>query len=178
MALMLNFSNQFMILPVLLLVMFFLQADVYRFFLRWKFLVFLGILVLGVPLFAGEKNSTILGISYSRDLFRSSVVMAERSIILLMGLKFFTSRISVEQMSEAIAKSRFKQFSRVFSLSMESLPEVKTITLDTLREFRQESRGKRRFSNVSGYSIKLMVRILHYAGYNPQGKSINEFHDE
>ena len=118
MALVLNVRNQVIIFPLALAGMALLNTGVFRLFLRWKFLLFLGILVFAVPLFAGQKEALFLGISYSSELFRSSLVMAQRSIILLMGLKFLTSRISVEQMAQWLAGSRFKRFSQVFSLSM------------------------------------------------------------
>jgi hypothetical protein len=164
MALMLNVSNQLVIFPLALAGMALLNSAVFRLFLRWKFLLFLGILIFAVPLFAGEKDALILGISYSSDLFRTSLVMAQRSIILLMALKFLTSRISVEQMAQWLASSRFKRFSQVFSLSMQALPEVRSITTETLRDYRKDSTGRNFLSNISNYSTKFMVRMLHFAG--------------
>ncbi|MBN2366155.1 MAG: hypothetical protein EH225_09235 [Calditrichaeota bacterium] len=178
MALMLNFTNHFILFPLALGGMLLLNIQVYRLFFRWKFLVFLAFLIFAVPLFAGDKNAVFLGISYSSDLFRSSVVMAERSVILLMGLKFLTSRISVEQMAQAMANSRFKRFSQVFSLSMQALPDVRSITNETLREFRHESTGRNFLSNLSDYAIKFMVRILHYAGSFYDQKPLKDITNE
>ena len=164
MALLLNVRNQVIIFPLALAGMVLLNTGVFRLFLRWKFLLFLAILVFAVPLFAGHKDALFLGIAYSSELFRSSLVMAQRSIILLMGLKFLTSRISVEQMAQWLASSRFKRFSQVFSLSMQALPEVRSITTETLRDYRKNSDGGNFFSNISSYSIRFMVRMLQFAG--------------
>jgi len=173
-ALMLNFSNQSVLFPLAILSMLLLNIETFRLFFRWKFLVFLGLLVFAVPLFAGEKDAVIAGISYSSEIFKSSIVMAERSIILLMGLKHFTSRITVEQMAQAMANSRFKRFSQVFSLSMQVLPEVKSITINTFREYREASNRRNFLPNIYGYSIILMVRILHFASNYSQQNSIKK----
>jgi hypothetical protein len=172
MALTLNFTNQRILFPLALLSMLLLNSEIYRLFLHWKFLAFLGLLVFAVPLFTGEKDAVIVGIEYSSEILRSSIVMAERSIILLMGLKHFTSRISVEQIAQAMANSRFKRFSQVFSLSMQVLPEVKSITIHTFREYRDESDKKKFLPNIYDFSIKLMVRILHCAGNYSQQNSM------
>jgi hypothetical protein len=178
MALMLDFSNQHIIFPFALLSIALLNISVYRLFLRWKFLLFLAILVLAVPLFIGEKDAVFMGISYATGIFRSSVVMAERSIILLMGLNHFTSRISVDQMARVMANSRFKNFSQVFSLSMKALPDVKSITTETFHEYRRVSDGRNFLPNFYHYSIKLMVRILHYAGNISEPDIVKDYSDE
>lgn len=163
MAFSLNWSSQRFIFPLALAMMGWLDRRVFRSFLRWKFLVFLVILIIGVPLFVGDQNAKLMGISYSSNLLKNSIVMGERSIVLLMGLKYVTLHISVDQMAQLISNSCLQGFRRVFSLSMQILPDIKSIANSTLQEYRLYSMRNNFLSNISRYSIKLIVRLLQYA---------------
>jgi hypothetical protein len=59
----LNFSTQIFIFPLALGIILLLDTDVFELFLRWKFPVFLGIPILGVPMFVGDQNAKIMGVS-------------------------------------------------------------------------------------------------------------------
>ncbi len=131
--------------------------------LRWKFLLFLSLLVFGIPLFIGQRDGLFLGIPYSREIFRMSVEMASRSVILLMAIKTFTGNISVEQMSQGFQRLRLHRFSEVFSLSMNMLPRIRQIALETFQEFRQDSRGGFRMKEAFHLLALLIARLLHFA---------------
>jgi len=136
---------------------------VFRILFKWKFLLFLGILVFGVPLFAGEKDAVFYGFHYSGYMFRMSVVMAGRSVLILMAIKLFTGRISVEQIAAGMKRIHLRHFSEVFALSMQALPEIRYIATTTYREHREAPRKRNIFSHLFGFAVQLIVRIIEYA---------------
>ncbi len=162
-ALSLSYRNAVVLLPLALTAALFTDPGALRRIFRWKFLLFLALLVFAIPVFIGERNAQFWGISYSPDIFRMSVVMAFRSIMILIAIKIFTGHISVEQMAEALQRVRLKQFSHVFSISMRILPEIRAITLDTFQEYRTSVRGWNIFSETFDWTVKLMVRLLYFA---------------
>lgn len=163
MAVSVNFTNQWFLVPVALAFLALLDLQVFRILLKWKFLLFLAILVFGVPLFAGTKDKSFLGIPYSFEIFQMSVEMAHRSVIILMSVKMFTNRISVDQMARAMQRIRLRQFSQVFALALKVLPEIRVITVNTFKEYRTRERRQNFIADAFHWLVKLMVRIIHYA---------------
>lgn len=162
-ALIVNFENQWFIVPPVLITMLILDAQVFRIFLKWKFITFLGVLVFGLPLFIGSKDASFLRIPYSSSVFEMSLVMFHRSIIILMSIKIFTNRIPLVQISKSIQNTRLKKFGQVFSISMDTLPEINSITKNSLQEFRRKPRSKNIISEVFDSLVRLFVRILYFA---------------
>ncbi len=162
-ALSLNIKNQWFLVPAVLGTIFLMDRKVFRMILKWKFLFFLALLVLAVPLFAGIKDAAFYGIPYSSQMFHMSVVMAGRSIIILLSLRLFTSRISVEQLAEGMQRIHLRQFSQVFALSMQTLPQIRTIAGTTYREYRDKPRRKNIFAYFFNFAVILIIRILEFA---------------
>ncbi len=162
-AVSINLTNQYILFPLALVGVAILNRSVFRILLRWKLWFFLAVLILAVPLFAGDKDASLLGVSYSSELFRTGIVMVQRSIVILLGLKLFTSRISLDRLAAAMRQTRFKKFSQVFSLSMRALPGIRSITVSTFHEHRK-TRGERNFFlHTFDYAVKVAVRVLQYA---------------
>jgi energy-coupling factor transporter transmembrane protein EcfT len=162
-ALSLNITNYYILFPLSLIGIGILNITVFQILSKWKLWFFLAVLVLLVPLITGNKDAILLGVSYSSDLFRTSLIMVQRSIIILLALKLFTSRISLDKLTEAMERTRFKRFSRVFSISMRVLPDIRTITVDTFHEHRHSRRQRNFFRHTFDYAVKLSVRVLKYA---------------
>ncbi len=166
-ALFLDYRNQFFFTPLSVFLFLIFDRRVFRMFLRWKFLLFMGILVFGVPLISGEKNAVFLGLPFSADMFRMSEVMASRGMIILLAVKMFTNRISVAEIEDGLRKIRLKQFSRVFGLSMQVLPEIRSIALGTFHEYRRQPGRVNFLPRFYHFAIELMVRILHFSESYP-----------
>jgi energy-coupling factor transporter transmembrane protein EcfT len=162
-AVSLNINNYYILFPFSLAGIGILNISVFRILSKWKLWFFLAVLVLLVPLIAGNKDSILLGISYSSDLFRTGLIMVQRSIIILLALKLFTSRISLDKLAEAMQRTRFQCFSRVFSISMQVLPDIRSITVNTFHEHRHSHRKKNFLRHTFDYAVKLSVRVLRYA---------------
>lgn len=177
-AISLNATNDYILFPLAVAGICILNRSVFRILSKWKLWLFLAVLVLLVPLFAGNKDAILLGVSYSSELLGTSFIMVQRSIIILLALKLFTSRISLDKLAEAMEQTRFKRFSRVFSISMRVLPDIRSITVDTFHEHRY-SRGKRNFfRHTFDYGVKLSVRVLQYAeNFNAEQDNRELFHD-
>ncbi len=162
-AFFLTFQNLHLMVPAALLAVFVADRRAMRIFLRGKFLLFLAILAFGIPLFIGNRADLFFGIPYSHDVFRMSLVMVSRSVVILLSIKMFTNHISVEQMAAALQRIRLNRFSEVFSISMRALPEIRIIAASTYREYRRTPKQKNLFSESFDWLVKLVVRLLTYA---------------
>jgi len=158
-----TFENQFVLAPAAWLAIALVDRRAFRVFQDWRFLVFLSFLLLGVPLVCGEKEASFLGVSYSRSVFQESVVMAHRSVILLLGLRLFTGRISTRELSGFLGQGGFRSLGLALSLAVDSLPQIRGIVLETYREYRQTQGGGSVFSKAFGFLVRLFVRVLFYA---------------
>ncbi len=158
-----NEKTMIFFFPVALLIGLISDRKAFQIFLRWKFLAFLAILVFAIPLFIGKRESVFWGIPYSRDIFFMSVSMSLRSVIILSAIKIFTNHISIEQMSNALTRIRLKNFSQVFAIAMNQLPQIKKITVETYYEFKNEPKKTNIFSHIFNSFAHLIARILYFA---------------
>lgn len=170
-AVCITFENQWFIVPPVLIVIFITEKKAFELFLKWKFVLFMIILSLGIPLFLGEKDASLGGISYSKEYFQMSIVMVQRSIIILLSVRMFTNRISTAEISQGLHRIKMQKFGQVFAISMHALPEIKQITLSTITEFRKAPRSQNIFIKLYNYMVKLIVRILVYAYHYDTQKS-------
>ncbi len=158
-----NKRNMFLLFSVAMILSAVVDLQALRTLFRRKFLLFLGILVFGVPLFIGQRESAFLGIPYSHDILLMSINMGLRSLIILTAIKIFTGHVSVDQMSEWLKKIRLKNFSEVFATAMHLLPTVKEISLRTFDEFRNSPKRLNLFAHVFNWTAKLIARLLFFA---------------
>ena len=162
-AILINQSNQWFIFPPMILLLFLVDRQAFRIFLNWKFDFLLLVLFAGIPLVLGKNDASWYGIPYSSDYLLMSLVMIKRSILILLGIKMFIHKISLEQISRSLQKIRLQRFSEVFSTAMRVLPEVRVITSNTYREFKRTPRDKNILSHLYDWLVKLAVRILFFA---------------
>lgn len=162
-AFLIDRQSMFYVFPVALLFGLIIDRGAFRLFTRLKFLTFLLILILGLPLLLGERQARFIGIPYSPDIFLMSLSMAARSIIILASVKILTRHISVEQMSGALQRIRLKNFSQVFALSMNQLPQVRRLAIETFSEFKQRPADQTIFSHALTAFARLIARILYHA---------------
>jgi hypothetical protein len=156
-------QNQIYIIPVLWIAILILDRHAVKSILKWKFLLFLSVLILVFPLIIGEKDARFLNIPYSSQIFKSSTVMANRSLIILLSIKFLTNHISIEQISQWLEGIKLKQFSQVFSISLHIMPEIKQITHLTLQECRNEMKSINVFRSIFYGMVRLVIRLLSLA---------------
>ena len=162
-ALVLSAKNHIYIVPPIMISLFFIDKKVFRILTKWKFLLFLSILAFGVPMFIGDKDGLFRGIPYSSEVFLTSFLMVERSIIILLSLKMFTNHIPMDHMSNGLQKIRLKKFSQVFSISLQTLPKVKDLTSNTYKKFKQRTYKKNILSDIFDFMVQLIVNILKFA---------------
>jgi len=162
-AFLVDFGNQVVLVPLTWSGIALMDRRAFRVFQDWKFMLFLGFVLLAVPLVCGEKQAHFLGIPYSRPVFESSVVMAQRSVILLLALRLFTGRVSAREVSEALQNGRFRAFGLALSLAVASLPQIRAIAAGTFREVRLARGREGLLSGAYEFLVKLLVRLLCYA---------------
>ena len=162
-AMMLTYQNQIFIVPAAIVSMLLIDHRAFRPFLKWKFILFIAILVIGTPLILGEKDAQIFGLPYSSSIFQISLVMFYRSVIILGAIKIFTNKISIAQLSTALHKIRLKKFSDALTVSLETLPEIKIITRDSIGEFRKKEKSKNFVKELFDFVVHLIIKILKFA---------------
>jgi ABC-type multidrug transport system fused ATPase/permease subunit len=162
-ALMLTYQNQIFIVPAAIVSMLLIDRRAFRPFLKWKFILFIAILVVGTPLILGKKDAQIFNLRYSSSIFQISLVMFYRSIIILGAIKIFTNKISMTQLSTALHKIKLKKFSDALAISMETLPEIKIITQESIGEFRKKEKSKNFIKELFDFFVHLIIKILKFA---------------
>jgi hypothetical protein len=160
-ALMLTYQNQIFIVPTAIVSMLLIDHRAFRPFLKWKFILFIAILVVGTPLILGEKDAQIFNLRYSSSIFQISLVMFYRSIIILGAIKIFTNKISMTQLSTALHKIKLKKFSDALAISMETLPEI--ITQESIGEFLKKKKSKNFVKELFDFVVHLIIKILKFA---------------
>ncbi|MEJ2048371.1 MAG: hypothetical protein P8Y60_00740 [Calditrichota bacterium] len=162
-AMILTYQNQIFIVPTAIVSMFLIDRRAFRPFLKWKFILFIAILVIGTPLILGEKDAQIFGLRYSSSMFQISLVMFYRSIIILGAIRIFTNKISMTQLSTALYKIKLKKFSDALAISMETLPEIKIMTQESIGEFRKKEKSKNIIKELFDFFVHLIIKILKFA---------------
>lgn len=162
-AFLLSPSNKWYIfIPVVILILF-IDRRAFYIFQKWKFNLFLLSLLVGVPLLLGEKDMRLVGIPYSSEYFQISLQMFSRSVLILLGIKMFTNKISIEEIASALQKIHLHHFSVLFSTAVRALPEMRVIVKNTYNEFRRTPRDTNILSHLYEWLVKLMVRIVFFA---------------
>jgi hypothetical protein len=170
-ALIVTYQNQFYIVPIAVISMLIIDHRAFRPFLRLKFIFFLALLVFGTPLLLGEKDAHFFRIPYSSAMFQISLIMFYRSIIILGAIKIFTNKISLVQLSTALHKIKLKKFGEALTISLETLPEIKTITRSSIGEFRKKEKSKNFIREIFDFVVHLLIKILKFAE-DYHGKSV------
>jgi len=174
-AFLVSFKNQIFLVPPALAAVLLLDPRAFRMVLRWKFLFFLGILLLGVPLLVGSKDAVLWGLPYSRKTFQASTVMVHRSIMIVLAFKVFSNHLPITEVSGTMEKLGLKSFGEVFALSTEALPEIRDIALSRMRDFRTSPRRKNIFSHLFQGLVKLLAALVLFADQYHARKNKKEF---
>lgn len=158
-----SYENQCLLVPLALLPVLLLDPRALGILLRWKLLLVLGAMVAGVPLVGGSRSGTLFGVPYSPEYVEVSVVMAYRSILILLALRLFTRRISLEELAERARATRFRRFGESFALAMELLPPLRTTALQAYREYRGTMPRRRVVRHTLSWTAELLARVLVHA---------------
>jgi len=169
-AVVLNWHSQWFIIPPVFLTILFIHPQAFQLFLKGKFVLFILLLLLGIPLLLGAKSANLMGISYSFEYFQKSLVMVNRSLIILLSIRMFTGKISPEQLSIWLKRLHLNNFSEVLSISMGVLPELKVITRESFREKNPSFKKTQLLKRFNNIIVNFMLRIVSFADqyYNDQ----------
>jgi hypothetical protein len=162
-AFFITWENQLLLVPLALLPVVVLGPGAFRMLLRWKLLLFLAVMVGAVPLLLGHKTATFMGIPYAPAYVEATLVMASRSLVILLSLKLFTQRLSLEELAERLARTRFHQFGEAFTLAMELLPHFRHTATEAYAEYRLELPGRNPVRHTASWVIEVIARVLIHA---------------
>jgi hypothetical protein len=158
-ALFVNYSNQLYVALPILIFLSLLNPKGLKIFLNWKVILFLIIVLFIVPLLALKKNTEVFSIPYSKQFFMISTVMVWRGIIIILALKNFTSRISIDELAEELYKIKKHNFGESLATALKVLPEIKIVVKKTFEEWKK---SKKKYSpeNIVETLVTLFVKII------------------
>lgn len=161
-ALLLRESNHHWLFPAALVALAILDLRLFRMLRSWKLWLFLLLLVAIPVLLVGEKDASWLGVPYNSAMLRLNLLMVERSLVLMLTIRLFTSRLSPQTISAALARLHLRQFDLVFRHAQAMLPEVRSTVTASLREveWRQLARRPDGVIHLLG---QLVARLIHAA---------------
>jgi hypothetical protein len=131
-----------------------------KIFLKWKFLVFIVILICIIPLISLKKESLFMGIAYSGDFLRTNLMMLQRGIIIILAVRMFTSKISLDVLSAKLRRIKFMNFGEILSIAITVLPQISELAVKPLKGI---SFRKLKFSFLSEYAVSVIVNVIRYA---------------
>ena len=134
-ALFLNQGNHLLLFPATLMILIAADLALFRHFLRWKLFLSLSLLVLVPTLLVGPRNAAWAGIPYNSTMLGLNLLMMERSLLILLAIKLFTQHLPVGSISRGLIRLRLYQFDRVFHLSLDLLPEMRTMVTSALHRW-------------------------------------------
>jgi hypothetical protein len=174
-AFLVSWKWQWYIAPPALFVITLIHRDAFQVIFQWKFLLFLFLILFGIPLFLGDKNASVLGIWYSSEYFQKSTVMINRSLIILLSIRMITGKMSPEQVSNVFKKMRLKNFSEVYSIAITVLPDLNTIARESFRHASSPPQKSHILKRFYEKIVNMMVGTLgladqYYRDQNFQGK--------
>jgi hypothetical protein len=162
-AFFITWENQLLLAPLAVVPVVVMGPGAFRMLLRWKLLAFLAVMVGAVPLLLGEKTAAFHGIPYSPEYVKATLVMASRSIVILLSLKLFTQRLSLDELADYLARTRFHQFGEAFTLSLELLPQLRGTVREAYVEYRQALPGRNVIRHTMSWTVELIARVLVHA---------------
>jgi hypothetical protein len=177
-AILLNWHTQWYIIPTVFLTIFAIHPQAFHLFLKWKFILFILLLLVGIPLLLGEKNATFWGIRYSYEYFQKSLIMVNRSLIILLSIRMFTGKIAPEQLSIWLKKVHLRNFSDVLSVSMGVLPELKTITKESYHQSQNSITNDHFLKKIFNGIVRLLVKILNFADQYYQEQTFQQSNEQ
>ncbi len=159
-AISVTFENQLILVPLALAPVAILEPRAFRMLLRWRLLLFIALMVGGVPVLLGDRSAVFMGIPYAPEYVQATVVMVERGLIILMALKLFTTRLSLEEITRQLGRTRFRQFGEAFGLAMELLPQMRAMATESYHEYRSQRRGRNPIRHILSWTAELIARAV------------------
>jgi hypothetical protein len=162
-ALNVSYENQIFIVPLAWIIVAVVDAGAFKLLRRWRFILFLAVLVLGTPLFIGDRAALFMGIQFSPEILRMNLAMAHRSIIILLSIRVLTDHIPIGHISQSLNRLGLPRLSRVVAISFQMLPQIKSMSIDSYNGFRQDKRGRSALFKGFDQIAMLMARLLVFA---------------
>lgn len=167
-------NHLYFIIPALLLI-FYTGSSTLKFLLKPRYFVFIILIVFIPALIIGKADLNILGLNFSSDIFLMNVIMIQRSIMILAGLKILTKTTDVHKLMTYADKFGMKNLSKTVSLSKSLLPEIKIITSKYFNKTIL-THNKIKIPGILYTSfITLICELIIYADkYNISGNNLHE----
>jgi hypothetical protein len=159
-AVCITYQNGWLLVPVALAPVLLLDRRLFRVLLHRRLLLFLALMVVGVPALIGTKTASFMGVPYSPEYLRASLVMVLRCMVILLALRLFTSRLSLVELAERVRHTRFRQFGEAFILATELLPRFRATATQAYAEFRTGLPARNLLHHTASWTVELIARVL------------------
>lgn len=176
-ALIVSVDNQGWVLPLALGPVLVLDRGAFRVLVRGRLLLFLALMVGGVPLVVGTRSADVLGVPYSPEYVDASLLMLYRSLIMLVALRLFTRRIRLDELATSLQRTRFRQFGDAFALSLELLPQLRATSRNAWRAYRRGRGSSGLIAHTRDWTVDFVTNMLLYAERYSGEKVQGEAHE-
>lgn len=130
---------------------------------RIPFWVTIGFLVVGVPIFTGFQDKTILTITYSSDQLSKTMLMAFRGISVFLLFQVITINLNSEKVTALFTKLGFSNFNSVYTLSNKTMPHLRSILSARFTKLRVEWKAQRHVQIVLDFIILVLRDLVKLA---------------
>lgn len=92
--------------------------------LRWRWLIFLAVLILPNTLWNGEVDATLAGIAYSNEGLQTGLAMAMRAGIMLAAVMWFTASVEISEVAGLLERIGLKGLGFSMGVAVNLLPSL------------------------------------------------------
>ncbi|MFC1583288.1 nucleoside-triphosphatase [Candidatus Neomarinimicrobiota bacterium] len=146
---------------VLLVALFFLRA--LRPLMNYKFWLTIIILAVLVPIFSGEPDRTLWGISYSSTRFEMTALMVLRGILLFLLFQVLTLDMDSAALTRALRKLRIPGIDSMLPQALDFKPRVTDLARSQYRAYRSAANRTGRISSLLDAAGSFFAELITMA---------------
>lgn len=115
---------------------------------NYRFWIVIAVLVLIVPVFTGEQDKSIFGLTYSTEQLSKTMLMTFRGISVFILFQVITTDLNIDKVKPLFSKIGFTNFDTLYKLSNEIFPKIKSILSARYNLFKMDWRKARSFESI------------------------------
>jgi len=127
--------------------------------LRWRWLVFAGLLILPSMLWVGEADLNVLGLPVSSSGLEAGLQMVLRALTIILAVDGFSATVDIAEVAGLVERIGFPGLGFSIGVAMNILPALRTSSQNTWRSL--QMRGGFRRQRWRGLQLLLVTVIAN-----------------
>jgi len=119
--------NPILLASIIFIITFIFNKNTIRPLKNYKFWIVILVLILIVPIFTGNQDTTFYGINYSSEQLQKTILMTLRGISVFLLFQVLTIDLKVNNIKPVFSKLGIKNFEIIYNLSNKIFPKIKSI---------------------------------------------------